>query len=91
MGRSAKTNLTAVLSIYKPQKVKKLALNSQLPTVQILANDVQVHTLCLSYLIATVNSITKENNEENPGHHSTAKISGDATDSWAIIIYEIFK
>merc|ERR1711935_1281635 len=29
----------------------------------------------------TVNSVTKENNEENPGHHSDAKISGDATDS----------
>ena len=39
---------------YKPKKVKKLALNSQLPTVQILANDVQVLILCLSYLIATV-------------------------------------
>ena len=38
-----------------------------------------------------VNSVTKENNKENPGHHSDAKISGDATDSWAIIIYEIFK
>ena len=25
----------------------------------------------------TVNSVTKENNEENPGHHSNAKISGD--------------
>ena len=29
----------------------------------------------------TVNSVTKENNDENPGHHSDAKISGDATDS----------
>ena len=29
----------------------------------------------------TVNSVTKENNEENPGHHSDAKISGDVTDS----------
>ena len=29
----------------------------------------------------TVNSVIKENNEENPGHHSDAKISGDATDS----------
>ena len=29
----------------------------------------------------TVNSVTKENNEENPGHHCDAKISGDATDS----------
>ena len=29
----------------------------------------------------TVNSVIKENNEENPGHHSDKKISGDATDS----------
>ena len=29
----------------------KLALNSQLPTVQILANDVQVLILCLFYFI----------------------------------------
>ena len=29
----------------------------------------------------TVNSVTKENNEKNPGHHSDAKNSGDATDS----------
>ena len=29
----------------------------------------------------TVNSVIKENNEENPGHLSDAKISGDATDS----------
>ena len=38
--------------------VKKLALNSQLLTVQILANDVQVLILCLSYFITTVNSFT---------------------------------
>ena len=39
---------------YKPQKVKKLALTSQLLTVQILTNDVQVLILCLSYFITTV-------------------------------------
>ena len=39
---------------YKPKKVKKLALNSQLLTVQIMANDVQVLILCLSYLDTTV-------------------------------------
>ena len=39
---------------YKPKKVKKLALNPQLLTVQILTNDVQVLILCLSYLITTV-------------------------------------
>ena len=39
---------------YKPKKVKKLALNSQLLTVQILTNDVQVLILCLSYIINTV-------------------------------------
>ena len=36
------------------KKVKKLALNSQLLTVQILINDVQVLILCLSYFITTV-------------------------------------
>ena len=36
---------------YKTNKVKKLALNSQLPNVQILTNDVQVLILCLSYFI----------------------------------------
>ena len=39
---------------YKPEKVKKLALKSQLLTVQILTNDVQVVILCLSYFITTV-------------------------------------
>ena len=39
---------------YKPQKIKKLALNLQLLTVQILTNDVQVPILCLSYFITTV-------------------------------------
>ena len=38
----------------KPKKVKKLALISQLLTIQILTNDVQVLILCLSYFIATV-------------------------------------
>ena len=38
----------------KTHKVKKLALNLQLPTVQILTNDVQVLILCLSYSITTV-------------------------------------
>ena len=36
---------------YKSKKVKKLVLNSQLLTVQILANDVQVLILCLSYFL----------------------------------------
>ena len=44
------------ISLYKPQKVKKLKLNSQLLTVQILTNDVQVIILCLSYLITAVMS-----------------------------------
>ena len=39
---------------YKPKKVKKLALNLQLLTVQILTNDVHVLILCLSYFITTV-------------------------------------
>ena len=39
---------------YKPQKVKKFALNSQLQTVQILKNDVQMLILCLSYFFTTV-------------------------------------
>ena len=39
---------------YKPKKVKQLALNSQLLTVQTLTNDVQVIILCLSYFITTV-------------------------------------
>ena len=37
-----------------PKKVTKLALNSQLLTVQILTNHVQVLILCLSYFITTV-------------------------------------
>ena len=32
----------------------KLALNSQLPTVQILTNDVKVLILCLSYFVTPV-------------------------------------
>ena len=39
--------------LYKAQKFKKLALKSQLPTVQILTKDVQVLILCLSYFITT--------------------------------------
>ena len=39
---------------YKPKKGKKLALNSQLLTVQILTNNVQVLILCLFYSITTV-------------------------------------
>ena len=42
---------------YKPKKVKKLALNSQLLTVQILTNGVQVLILCPSYFITTVHRI----------------------------------
>ena len=34
-----------------PKKVMKLALNSQILTVQILTNNVQVPILCLSYSI----------------------------------------
>ena len=39
---------------YQPKKVKKFALNSQLLTVQILKNDVQVLILCLSYFVTTI-------------------------------------
>ena len=39
---------------HKLQKIKKFALNSQLQTVQILTNDVQMLVLCLSYIITTV-------------------------------------
>ena len=39
---------------HKPKKVKKLALSSQLLTVQILTNNVQALILCLSYFITTV-------------------------------------
>ena len=42
---------------YRHKKVKKLALNSWLLTVQILRNDVQVLILCLSYFIAAVNMV----------------------------------
>ena len=44
----------AKIKWYKPKKVEKLALNSQLLTVQIVTNDVQVLILCLPYLIITV-------------------------------------
>ena len=44
----------AKIKWYEPKKVKKWALNSQLLTVQILTNDVQVLILCLSYFITTV-------------------------------------
>ena len=40
---------------YKSKKFKKLALDSQLLTIQILTNDGQVLILCLSYFITTVN------------------------------------
>ena len=51
--------LTQILSTnkikgFKPQKVSKLALNSQLKTVQILTNNVQMLMFCLSYFITTV-------------------------------------
>ena len=36
---------------YNPKTVKKLALNSQLLTVQIVTNDVQVLILCLSFIL----------------------------------------
>ena len=39
---------------YKKVKKFKLALNSQLLTVQILTNNVQELILCLSYFITTV-------------------------------------
>ena len=39
---------------YKIKKVKKLALNLQLLSVQILTNDVQVLILCTSHFITTV-------------------------------------
>ena len=37
-----------------PPKVKKFALNSQLQTVQILTNDVQMLIFCLSYFTTAV-------------------------------------
>ena len=40
---------------YKHQKIKKFALDSQLQTIQIVTNDVQMLILCLSHFIATVN------------------------------------
>ena len=43
----------------KPKKVKKSALNSQLKTVQVLENDVQMLTLCLPYFNATVIKFVK--------------------------------
>ena len=39
---------------FKHQRNKKLALNSELQTYQILTNDDQMLNLCLSYFIATV-------------------------------------
>ena len=42
---------------YKPKKVKKMAIDSQLLTVQILTNDVQVLILCISYFVTTVSTI----------------------------------
>ena len=39
---------------YKPPQNKKMTLNSQLLTVQILANDEQMLIFCLSYFITTV-------------------------------------
>ena len=51
---------------YKPKKVKKLALNSQLLTVQILANDVQVLILCLSYFFTTVICKNKQPGNQTP-------------------------
>ena len=50
----------AKIKWYKPKKVKKLALNSLLPTVQILTNYVLVLILCLFYFIITVIDRTSE-------------------------------
>ena len=44
---------------YKPQKVKKLALNSQLQMVQILANNVQMLSLCISSVYYYCNLLHK--------------------------------
>ena len=44
---------------YKPKKVKKLALKSQLLTIQILTNNVKVLILCLFYFISTVMKLRK--------------------------------
>ena len=41
---------------YKHQKNKKLTLNPQLQTYQILTNDDQMFILCLSYFITTVHA-----------------------------------
>ena len=57
-GNQGKTWVLPVLPgmapLYKSKTVKKLALDSQSLTVQILTNDVQVPILCLSYFITTV-------------------------------------
>ena len=42
--------------VYKHQNNKKLTLNSQLQTYQILTTDDQMTILCLSYFITTVTS-----------------------------------
>ena len=44
---------------FKHQRIKKLALNLQLQTIQILTNDVQMLILGLSYFITTVNYAKK--------------------------------
>ena len=59
------TKLTPIVSRakrnwYKSKKVKKLALDSQLLTVQILTNDVQMLILCLSNFITTVLKVNVE-------------------------------
>ena len=45
---------------YKQQNNKKLTLNSQLQTYQILTNNDQMLILCLSYFITTVQKLFLE-------------------------------
>ena len=50
-----KKNLSQIISKpickwYKPQTIKKISLNSQFQTVQILTNDAHILILCLSYM-----------------------------------------
>ena len=49
------------------QKKKKLTLNSQLQTYQILTNDDQMFILCLSYFITTVPFIHLSKERVGPG------------------------
>ena len=65
------------------QKVKKLALNSQLLTVQILTNDVQVLILCLSYLITTVKLLVTQENQGQKGNFKLSALIKHSKKTWS--------